>query len=219
MNNVFYADNYLKQIETTIVDFFCVENKCYVVVNDSIFYPQGGGQKGDKGILIINNVEKQVLNSIKSFDERYKTLLIVENLENIEIGQVTCILDFDFRYRQMRLHSALHIHHCMIEEILKTIPNPIMSNIDDSVAFNKYEDDRITVDVMNRANELFKTFVSSNREINTYSDLKNEDYRYWKCDKYIIPCGGLHVNNTSLIGELHFDIKEKKGAITVKISL
>lgn len=219
MNNVFYADNYLKQIETTIVDFFCVENKCYVVVNDSIFYPQGGGQKGDKGIIIINNVEKQVLNSIKSFDERYKTLLIVENLENIEIGQVTCILDFDFRYRQMRLHSALHIHHCMIEEILKAIPNPIMSNIDASVAFNKYEDDRITVDVMNRATELFKTFVSINHEINTYSDLKNEDYRYWKCENYTIPCGGLHVNNTSLIGELNFDIKEKKGSVTVKISL
>lgn len=220
MNNAFYVDNYLKFNKTKIIDCFTLEDKHYIVLEDSIFYPQGGGQKGDRGRIIINNVEKTVLNTIKSFDERYTTLIIVENLENVEKNQeVECYLDFDFRYRQMRLHSALHIHHLMIEKIVGEIPHPIMSNIDDGSAFNKYECDKITVHVLDEASVLFKDFVQNNYEIITYSDQENASYRYWKCLDSIIPCGGTHVKNTSEIGELEFIAKEKKGHCTIKVSL
>lgn len=220
MNNTFYVDNYLKTNTTRVIDCFNVDEKNYVVLEDSIFYPQGGGQKGDRGKIIINNVEKTVLNTIKSFDERYKTLLIVENLDMIEKdSEVECLIDFDFRYRQMRLHSALHIHHLMIEKIVGNIPHPVMSNIDDGSAFNKYECEKITVDVLDSASILFVDFIKKNYEITTYSDEKNENYRYWKCLEHIIPCGGTHVKNTSEIGNLEFVSKEKKGHCTIMLSL
>ena len=115
MIKYYYEDKNKKELSTKIVDIFEENNKCFIRLEDSIFYPQGGGQKGDRGYLIIDNQKYKIINSIK--DENYNSILIMEqDIDRKYIGKnVECYLDWNFRYKQMRLHTSLHIYHALIE--------------------------------------------------------------------------------------------------------
>ena len=76
------------------------------------------------------------------------------------------VLDWDHRYKQMRLHGTVHLHHCMMEKLLgHALPNPATSDLqDDATAYNRYEIREVTGDLVNRANaELETTTTASQR--------------------------------------------------------
>jgi len=50
----FYEDPYLTEIKTVVTGAFTENNQNIIQLRDNIFYPRGGGQKGDKGMPTIN---------------------------------------------------------------------------------------------------------------------------------------------------------------------
>ena len=48
---LFYKDNYLKEFNTKVIE--CIEetNKIKVVLENTAFYPEGGGQPSDTGFI------------------------------------------------------------------------------------------------------------------------------------------------------------------------
>ena len=59
MQNALYMnDSYLKEFEAEVVS---VKDGKYVVLNQTAFYPNGGGQPADTGTLICNNEEYPVV--------------------------------------------------------------------------------------------------------------------------------------------------------------
>ena len=76
-----YLDTmYLYQAEAKVIELLNLSEKVAIVLDQTIFYPQSGGQPSDKGIIIKNNeaefeVEKVV------FDNNY-----VQHLGNIKKG-------------------------------------------------------------------------------------------------------------------------------------
>ena len=135
-------------------------------------------------------------------------------------SEVKATLNWNFRYRQMRLHTCVHLHHCYLEKILgKKLDNPITSAIEDGFAFNKYEKDCFDLSKVDEANELFLSTINNDIPVYTYPDSEKEGYRWWECMGYKIPCGGLHVNNLNEIGNIKITISAKKGKITIKFTL
>lgn len=53
MIKYYYEQKDKKELQTKIIDVFEENGKCFIWLEDRIFYPQGGGQKGDHGCLII----------------------------------------------------------------------------------------------------------------------------------------------------------------------
>ena len=80
-----------------------------VVLDGSIFYPQGGGQPGDTGWLAWGGTEVTVANTIKGAGDQ--VVLVVEDEAPMpDVGQqVTQRLDWELRYRHMRVHTGLHL--------------------------------------------------------------------------------------------------------------
>ena len=220
MIKYYYEDKNKKELSTKIVDIFEENNKCFIRLEDSIFYPQGGGQKGDRGYLIIDNQKYTIMNSIK--DENYNSILIMEQeIDRKYIGEnVECYLDWNFRYKQMRLHTSLHIYHALIEELngIK-LDNPLLSTIEDGFAVNKYDENAFDINILDEVTKRFKELIKTDTKVVTYPDIEKENYRYWKCMNYIIPCGGIHVDNLNEIDDVDVAITHKKKAITVKIIL
>lgn len=80
-----------------------------VILDQSVFYPNGGGQPGDIGRLTWAGGGMDVLNTIKGEGETI-VLITVPGSELPPVGQdVTQHLNWDQRYRHMRMHSALHL--------------------------------------------------------------------------------------------------------------
>ncbi|PIP75241.1 hypothetical protein COW86_04870, partial [Candidatus Kuenenbacteria bacterium CG22_combo_CG10-13_8_21_14_all_39_9] len=133
---------------------------------------------------------------------------------------VLCKLSWEFRNKQMKLHTAAHLHHCLLEKTAgKYLPFPKVSDIQDGFVFNRYESDEITPELVEKTNEVFREAISSGADVKTYPDTEKKGYRWWECLGYKIPCGGTHVKNISEIGTVEIEYNKKKGMSTINIKL
>jgi misacylated tRNA(Ala) deacylase len=99
---LFLKDAYLEQFEARVVRVVGRE----VVLDRTAFYPGGGGQPADKGVLSIGPVRAAVV------DARREGGDVVHVLDNVVPGTVqelTGELDWERRYGHMRHHTALHV--------------------------------------------------------------------------------------------------------------
>ena len=79
-----------------------------IALDATVFFPGGGGQMADRGTISWNNHEdwSDVIALNKRGDLVWHTL----NCPPPSVGtEVTCTIDWDFRYKMMRTHTALHI--------------------------------------------------------------------------------------------------------------
>ncbi len=98
---LYYTDSYLTDFTATVLS--CNEGKkgYEVVLDQTAFYPEGGGQPSDGGIL----------GGVKVKDVRIKDHVIYHIVEcPLEVGSsVEGKIDFDKRFDMMQQHSGEHI--------------------------------------------------------------------------------------------------------------
>jgi len=103
---LYMTDSYLKEFEGKITALS--EDKTKVYLDRTVFYPGGGGQPNDVGILIHNNSEYQVVKV-----GRDKETNLYHQLNKplpAKIGDIVKgVIDWDKRYTLMKYHTALHI--------------------------------------------------------------------------------------------------------------
>lgn len=100
---LYLEDSYLKECDAAVVS---VKDGKYVVLNQTIFYPKGGGQPWDTGKMIRGNEVYNVVYAGKFSGEISHE---VDNVGLKEGDMVHCVLDWDRRYKLMRSHTAAHV--------------------------------------------------------------------------------------------------------------
>ncbi|HEW94256.1 MAG TPA: alanyl-tRNA editing protein, partial [Thermoprotei archaeon] len=98
---LYQYNSYVKEVEAEVLD---VSEKG-VVFDKTIFYPGGGGQIHDTGYIVKRGVEYRVPRVFKE-DEIYH---VVEGVELEPGDKVLLKLDWERRYRIMKMHTSLHI--------------------------------------------------------------------------------------------------------------
>ncbi len=77
----------------------------FAVLSQTAFYPEGGGQPSDTGKLIVDGNEVKVNKVMKRGDQVFHYLD-----QDIEVGaEVHGVIDWEQRFRYMRLHSGEHL--------------------------------------------------------------------------------------------------------------
>ena len=93
---------YARQFDATVVDVS--ENT--VVLDRTLFYPLGGGQHWDTGVLSGPNGEIQV-SEVRGRGDVHHT---VEEGHQLTVGdEVRGTIDWETRYAHMRMHTAQHL--------------------------------------------------------------------------------------------------------------
>ena len=104
---IFREDAYLRQCTATItgVSEHGVELDC------TVFYPMGGGQPGDSGALVLaDGREIEIVDTRKGEADGQIYHVTSQPTQADLIGQqVTVKIDWDRRYRMMRVHTLLHL--------------------------------------------------------------------------------------------------------------
>ena len=104
MENALYMnDSYLKEFEAVVES---VKDDKFVVLDRSAFYPSGGGQPHDTGIIICNGEEYPVV-YVGKFSGKISHEVAKPGLK--EGYKVVGRIDWDRRYKLMRMHTAAHI--------------------------------------------------------------------------------------------------------------
>ncbi len=97
------SDSYLREFESTVM----AVTEDGVVLDRTAFYPHGGGQPSDTGILRDEKGQEYVVLNVRKVKGQ-----VVHTLEGESppIGSsVQGFIDWDRRYKLMRTHTALHI--------------------------------------------------------------------------------------------------------------
>ena len=112
MEALYMQDSYLREFEATVKE---VNDGKYVMLDQTAFYPSSGGQPHDTGILtrIFDNKDFRVV-----FVGKFSGMISHEvNEEGLQLGdKIKGYIDWDRRYKLMRMHTAAHILSGVIEQ-------------------------------------------------------------------------------------------------------
>lgn len=102
---LFRDDGYLRQCSSQVVGV----DGLGIILDQTVFYPQGGGQPGDRGIMIFaEGISVPVIDTQKS-DQGISHILEQGTTLPVVGDKVTIKLDWERRHRLMRMHSCMHL--------------------------------------------------------------------------------------------------------------
>ena len=185
-----------------------------IVLNNTPFYPEGGGQVGDKGLLVSPNQTIEIIDTKK---ENNLILHLAKKLpENVNANFVAKV-NQDLRSLSSRNHSATHLMHQALRSVLGThveqkgsLVNPNYLRFDFShfakmteVELQQVEDfvnARIQeqLPLIERRNIPFAQAVSEGA-MALFGEKYGDEVRAIKFGESMELCGGIHVKNTAEI--------------------
>ena len=126
---LYMDDSYLKNWNAKIVSL--KDNK-YIVLDKTAFYPKGGGQPWDEGIIQKDDQKFKVV-YVGKFSGKISHEVDKPGLK--EGDEVTCEIDWERRYTFMRYHTASHL-----------ISNILYNRADAKITGNQIELDKTRMD-------------------------------------------------------------------------
>jgi misacylated tRNA(Ala) deacylase len=227
MDNI--EGNYIKEFDAIVTK----NKEDYICLDQTAFYPLGGGQPSDTGFLEWNDKKSEIKEVVKKGDAIKH---IIKGEKPIVGTKVHAVLNWDIRYCHMKMHTAQHIISGIIfdEFGARTVGNQIhakYSRVDFHPANFTNED-------LEKIEEKFDEIVTKNIPIKIYEEEresleKRVDQQRSHLDllpKFITklriveiegfdvcPCAGTHVRNTGEIPKIDEIKKETKGKDKTRI--
>lgn len=200
---LYYEDAYLKEIETKVVR---IDGR-NVILDRTIFHPQGAGEPADIGTIGNANVVDVRLVG----DE---VVHVLDGEPTFKEGDVVkAKIDWQRRYRLMRMHTALHLLFSVCGEILGQNILVVGSNVGEEksrvdIHLNGSLNAELRSKIENECNEL----IEKGAEVKVWWDADKPGFRWTQIDEMVkIPCGGLHVKNIKEIERLKILRRERIG--------
>jgi alanyl-tRNA synthetase len=183
-----------------------------VVLNETPFYPEGGGQIGDRGYLESQNgVKIRVFNTKKENDE---IIHFVEAKDFIDNTEINALVDIQTRKKCSSNHTATHLLHQALREILGSHIEQKGSMVSDKyLRFDFSHFKKIEQNILNEIEEFVNNKIDESIDL-----IENRDHKYHEAikdgvvalfgEKYgkVVRsikfgnsyelCGGTHVQNT-----------------------
>ena len=223
---IYQKDSYVRKFEATVIDI--IENG--IVLDRTAFHPRSGGVANDTGYIEKEGVRLRVVDVFMDKSTRRVVHVVEGDVGELHVGdKVRGIIDWDRRYRLMRLHTAAHILSAIMYRDYGALITG--GNIYPDYAYDDYSlevfDRKIFEDVIAKAN----TIVKQGLEVKIYWLKREEALKIPgivklasrmppEIDKLRIveipgvdiqADGGPHVRNTREIGEIILLKVENKG--------
>jgi misacylated tRNA(Ala) deacylase len=236
MTEPLYRDDaYMRECTATVT---AINDRGGIVLDRSVFYPTGGGQPGDAGVLSWDGGETAIATAVKGDAPGEVVHVPAEGAALPPLGaQVTARLDWVTRHRYMRVHTALHL-------LSVVIPLPVTGGAisadkgrldfdmpeapEDREALERALNDLISGDHPISTEWITDAELAANPDMVKTMTVKppmgQGRVRLLRIGTGeatidLQPCGGTHVHSTAEIGAVRFGKIEKKGKQNRRVSI
>ena len=150
---LYLEDSYLRECDATVVS---VKDGKFVVLDQTVFYPKGGGQPHDTGRMLRNGEVFGVV-----FVGKFSGEISHEvDHAGLKAGdRVHCALDWEHRYKLMRSHTAAHVFASMLCNGTGALVTGNQLDVDKvrfDFSLERFEP-QVLEEYVAKANELFRT--------------------------------------------------------------
>lgn len=204
--------------DNEIVESASEADEVIIILDKTPFYGEGGGQVGDKGVISNENFEGTVLYTKKGINDRVHHEIKVKK-GSIKLGDtVDCKVSEELRMSTARNHSATHILHKALREVLGdhiqqagSLVNPERLRFDFTHFESISNEELLKIEAL--ANKKVLEGMTINASEMSIEDAKKKGATALFGEKYgdvvrvvemgdfsMELCGGTHLNNTSQIG-------------------
>ena len=223
---IYYEEPYLKESEGKVISATYSGGLTNVSLDQTIFYPEGGGQPSDRGTL----------GNVKVAYVRFTNGEIIHQVkgEITEGQQVKEILDWNWRYKNMRVHSAGHLLHDVLMTFVTNL-SPIKGG-HGKKAFIEYQgeiDPSIKEKLETEVNKVLQQGLEIVTRYTSYDEIakeakflppnlpKEKPLRMLKIGSFPpMADGGVQVKNTKEIGEIWIaNITVRNGTTNIRYGI
>ena len=225
---LFRDDSYLRECQATVTD----SGDGAVLLDRTIFYPTGGGQPGDTGRMSWDGGNATIINTVYGDGGEIRHLVAEGDSLPGSGTSVNIDIDWDRRYRHMRMHTALHLLGSVLQygvtggsigaeksRLDFDMVNPVDKEAVNSALQALVADDHpitcrwITDEELAAKPELVRTMsVQPPRGAGKIRLLEIEGVDFQ-------PCGGTHLKSTAEVGAVRLGKVEKKGKHNRRVSI
>jgi Ser-tRNA(Ala) deacylase AlaX len=191
-----------------------------VRLNQTVAFPEGGGQKGDRGVLVLPSGEHIGFTDTQKgpgrqfFRDDFPVIHVdtpvyhcvaAEHLSKLKKGdEVRVGLDLERRARLTVSHTASHLLFLGVGAIMPEVTAQVKgcSISEDHARFDFATTATITLEHLGQIEAVANDYVRRCLAVSLYPHPEELEAWYWKCDGKVIPCGGTHTKTTGSIGPL-----------------
>ena len=225
-DELFREDAYLRSCSAVVarVD----ENR--LVLDRTVFYPCGGGQPGDTGRIRWDGGELDVIDTV--YDNGDIAHIVAAGTMPSPGTGVELDIDWDRRYRHMRMHTALHLLGAVLRYPvtggnISSDKSRLDFNMEDTIdkeTLTAHVNQLVTGDhpVSHRwiSDEELDAQPELVRTMSVRPPRGKGRVRLLDVDGVDLqPCGGTHVRRTSEVGDIRIGKVEKKGRQNRRVNI
>lgn len=231
---LFRDDAYLRQASAKVT---ALNDLGGIILDATIFYPTGGGQPGDAGTLTWDGGTCEIATTLKG--DGTEIILVPKDGSDLPpVGtRVIQTLDWDTRYRLMRVHTALHLLSVVIPlPVTGGAITAVKGRLDFDMPDHPGEKDALAAKLqklIDRDLEVTTDWITdaeleaNPQMVKTMSvkppmgSGKVRLVRIGAGDAQVDlqPCGGTHVARTGEIGQISIGKIEKKGRMNRRVNV
>ena len=193
-------------------------DKVSIVLDNTTFYPEGGGQVGDCGLITNENLVLEVLNTKKGANNSIKHIGIIKSGRISNGDKVKTLVDRETRMSAARNHSATHLLHKALREVFGEHVNQAGSLVTperlrfDITHFEAISNEELKV-IEEKVNNVILSSLDIKCDIMNIKEAKEKGATALFGEKYgdevrVVSmgdystelCGGTHLTNTSQVG-------------------
>lgn len=232
MTEEIFRDNaYVKNCEATVTEV----NEYGIQLDRTVFYPAGGGQPGDTGVLrTTTGAEVMIADTIHEKGTGIHLHVAAEGSPTLSVGDtVNAEIDWERRYAHMRMHSGLHLLCAVVDGgVTGGSIGAAKSRLDFDLPDTALDKEKITADLNRLVEEdhpmaarwITDEELSANpdlvRTMSVRPPMGSGRVRLMNIsDVDLQPCGGTHVGRTGEIGKLRVGKIENKGRHNRRINI
>jgi len=224
-DRLYYSDPTLRSFSARVVGRLEIDNRPAVILDRTAFYPEGGGQPGDRGQIN----QARVIDVQAQDDAAHSVVHILS--EPVAENEVTCAIDWTRRFDLMQQHTGQHILSQAFVRLLDA----------ETVAFHLNDDPNegtVTIDLdraglrpadVDAVEDLANRIVFENRPVTarfvSREELESIPLRKPPTVDAAIriveiaefdrsACGGTHVARTGEVGQIKIVRLERRGPET-----